>query len=189
MSAATIEQLVGAARLQFARDGFAATSMDALCADAGLTRGALYHHFGGKDGLLEAVVRQIEEEISAEVLAEMGRIGDPWLGLQAGLTAYLAQALKPEVQQILIRDAPAVLGERLVALDEHSVIAPLAGRLAELAQEGRIRDADPEALARLLNGALNEAAVWISESATPRATLKKAQAAFLALLKGLSADD
>jgi AcrR family transcriptional regulator len=187
MSAETIEQLVRSARLRFAKSGYAATSMDALCAEAGLTRGALYHHFGGKDGLLEAVVCQIDSEITAEVEAAFGRSTDPWIGLQAGLSVYLSQALKPEIQQILIRDAPAALGHRLRALDKVSVITPLTQALAELIKIGRIHPADPEALARLLNGALDEAAVWISESASPKATLKKAQAAFTVLLGSLSA--
>jgi AcrR family transcriptional regulator len=187
MSAETIEQLVRSARLRFAQSGYAATSMDALCAEAGLTRGALYHHFGGKDGLLEAVVCQIDSEITAEVEAAFGRSTDTWIGLQAGLSVYLSQALKPEIQQILIRDAPAALGHRLRALDKVSVITPLTQALAELIKIGRIHPADPEALARLLNGALDEAAVWISESASPKATLKKAQAAFTVLLGSLSA--
>ncbi len=187
MSAETIEQLVRSARLRFAQSGYAATPMDALCAEAGLTRGALYHHFGGKDGLLEAVVCQIDSEITAEVEAAFGRSTDPWIGLQAGLSVYLSQALKPEIQQILIRDAPAALGHRLRALDKVSVITPLTQALAELIKIGRIHPADPEALARLLNGALDEAAVWISESASPKATLKKAQAAFTVLLGSLSA--
>ena len=146
MSAETIEQLVSAARLSFAQSGYAVTSMDALCAEAGLTRGALYHHFGGKDGLLEAVVHQIETEITAEVEIAFQRNLDPWLGLQAGLSVYLSQALTPEIQQILIRDAPAVLGHRLRALDEASVIIPLTQTLAALIEVGRIRAADPEAL-------------------------------------------
>lgn len=186
MRADTSERLLGAARRAFAEQGYAAASMDALCAKAGVTRGALYHLFGGKDGLFEAVIRRIEAEIVAELQSVSAEHADGVAGLKAALSAYLAKALEPEIRQILIKDAPAVLGARLQAIDDETSLAPLAQALGQLMADGRIRRCDCEAAARLLNGALNEAALWIGESKTPKATHKKAEAALMALIDGLA---
>ena len=185
MSAETTARLVASARRAFAEHGYGDTSMDALCAEAGVTRGALYHHFGGKEGLLEAVVRQIDCEIGERLTAEERRHADPWEAFCACCRLWLDQALNAEVQRILLRDAPAVLGQRLRELDEASSIAPLRDALSELMASGRIATADPEAMARLVNGALIDAALWIASSKDPAATLSRARHAVDVLLAGL----
>lgn len=185
MSAETTARLVASARRAFAEHGYAETSMDALCAEAGVTRGALYHHFGGKDGLLEAVVREIDCEIGERLSAEEARHDDPWEAFGACCHLWLDQALDPEVQRVLLRDAPAVLGQRLREIDEVSSIAPLRDALAELMSAGRIASADPEAMARLVNGALVDAALWIASSDDPAGTLLRAHQAVEAFLSGL----
>jgi AcrR family transcriptional regulator len=185
----TTAVLVTAARKAFAKDGYAASAMDAICADAGVTRGALYHHFGGKEGLLEAVVYQIDAEISVRLDAEEKRHSDPWDGFRACCRLWLEQALDPEIQRICLRDAPSVLGQKLRELDEISAIAELREALAMLMASGRIRRTDPEALARMVNGALVDAALWVAavgdEPAALRAALDRALDATDALLEGL----
>ena len=109
MTAGTTAKLVAAARAAFRTEGYAAASMDALCAEAGVTRGALYHHFGGKEGLLEAVVRQIDAEIGTRLDAEEARHPDPWDGFRACCHLWIEQALDPEVQRIYLLDADAFL--------------------------------------------------------------------------------
>jgi AcrR family transcriptional regulator len=187
MRADTSAKLIAAARAAFAAQGYAATSMDDLCARAGLTRGALYHHFGGKDGLLEAVVRQINTEVEAELERIYDTEPDPWIGFQACCQRYLSLALDPEIQRIVLRDAPAALGQRFRTMDEAGALGPMEEALADLMQTGRIRHAPPHALARLLNGALTDAALWIAGHDTPKAALSDAQAAIKTLLGGLSA--
>lgn len=186
VSAETAERLLAAARRAFARDGYASASMDVLCAEAGLTRGALYHHFGGKEGLLEAVVRQIDGEIGARLDAEFAAIPDPWAAFRACCATWLRLALEPETRRILLQDAPAVLGQRLREIDEASSIRPMAECLRDLIAEGRVRDADPEALARLLNGAMIDAALWIASHAHPNDARARAGAALDVLLDGLA---
>ena len=186
MTAGTTARLVAAARAAFRTEGYAAASMDALCAEAGVTRGALYHHFGGKEGLLEAVVRQIDAEIGARLDAEEDRHEDPWEGFRACCHLWLEQALDPEVQRIYLRDAQAVIGPRLREMDETSAIAPIRDSLAALMASGRVATTDAEALARLINGALVEAAMWVAASPRPDEALARAHAATDTLLRGLS---
>jgi AcrR family transcriptional regulator len=186
MTAGTTARLVAAARAAFRAEGYAAASMDALCAEAGVTRGALYHHFGGKEGLLEAVVRQIDAEIGARLDAEEERHADPWEGFRACCHLWLEQALDPEVQRIYLRDAQAVIGPRLREMDETSAIAPIRDSLAALMASGRVVTTDAEALARLINGALVEAAMWVAASPRPDEALARAHAATDTLLRGLS---
>jgi AcrR family transcriptional regulator len=185
--AETTARLVAAARRAFAAEGYAEASMDALCAEAGLTRGALYHHFGGKEGLLEAVVLAIDAEIGARLDAAAAAETDPWSGFRACCGAWLDLALEPEIQRILLRDAPAVLGQRLREIDERSSIRPMVESLRALMAGGRIRPADPEALARMLNGAMVDAALWIAAHDDPPAGLARARSALDALLDGLAA--
>jgi AcrR family transcriptional regulator len=186
MIAGTTAKLVAAARAAFRTEGFAAASMDALCAEAGVTRGALYHHFGGKEGLLEAVVRQIDAEIAARLDAEEARHEDPWDAFRACCHLWLEQALDPEVQRIYLRDAAAVIGPRLREMDETQAIAPIRESLSELMALGRVTPTDPDALARMINGSLCEAAIWVAASPRPDEALVRAHAATDTLLRGLA---
>jgi len=186
MSQETTAALLSAACEYFAREGYAETSMDALCAHVGLTRGALYHHFGGKEGLLEAVVRQLDAEIAHAMEAAWSREEDPWAAFRACCVAYLDEALRPDVQQVYLRDAVAVMGQRLRDIDAES-IGPMIEALEELMADGRIVHAHPEALARLLSGAMVDAALWVGTSEDPETTLEQATSGLLALLDGLVA--
>lgn len=183
----TTARLLATARRSFAEHGYAETSMDALCALAGLTRGALYHHFGGKEGLLEAVVRDIDAEMNARLEAVYDSIPDPWLAFKACCAAYLSMALEPEIQRIVLRDAPAVLGQRLREIDEESALAALTEALEDLMDQGRLRRGDPEALARLINGALVDGALWIASSLDPELARDRAVGSLDLLLDGLVA--
>jgi AcrR family transcriptional regulator len=186
MTAGTTAKLVASARIAFRTEGFAAASMDALCAEAGVTRGALYHHFGGKEGLLEAVVRQIDAEIAARLETEEARHDDPWEAFRACCHLWLEQALDPEVQRIYLRDAAAFIGPRLREMDETQAIAPIREVLSELMALGRVTRTDPDALARMINGALCEAAIWVAASPRPDEALQRAHAATDTLLRGLA---
>lgn len=106
----TRAKLIEAARRAFADNGYAGASMDELTASAGLTRGALYHHFGDKKGLLAAVVQQIDDEMNLRLGAILAAGEDLWSGFRAYNRAYLEMALEAEIQRIVLRDAPAILG-------------------------------------------------------------------------------
>lgn len=185
MTAETRTKLLAAARKAFAQQGYAQTSMNALCDAAGLTRGALYHHFGSKKALLEEVVYELDGEIGAHLERHYQTIGDPWEAFCACSVEYLRLALDPETQQILLRDAPAVLGQRMREIDEESSIGPLVEAIEDLLQQDRIVDCDPETLARMLNGALVDAALWIAAADDPEGRFDLASQSIGLLLKGL----
>lgn len=183
----TRAKLIGAARTAFADKGYAGASMDDLTAGVGLTRGALYHNFGDKRGLLAAVVSEIDAEMAVRAQEIGSRSGDAWEGLLAEGVAYIEMALDPEVQRIVLLDGPAVLGDPSRWPSQNSCLQATQRKLERLVAEGALTPVDVEAAARLLNGAALNAALWIAASDDPRDVLPKAVEAFRILAKGLLA--
>lgn len=170
----TRAKLVAAARDAFGRQGYAQASMDELTASAGLTRGALYHHFGGKQGLLAAVVAQMDAEMDARLEQELAAHADPWEGFLAYCRAYLAMAQEAEIRRIVLQDARAVLTGTDQGEQHRACIAFVAGYLQRLMDSGVIVRASAQALSRLLNGCLVESAFWIAEEGAPAERLQQA---------------
>ena len=185
MIAETRAKLLRAGRHAFGTKGYAEASMDDFTAEAGLTRGALYHHFGDKKGLLQAVVAEIDAEMNVRLQQVSGRAATPWQGFVAECLAYLEMALEPEIQRILLRDGPSVLGDPSTWPSQGDCLHSMAGTLRQLAADGTIVPVEAEATARLLNGAMLHAALWIANAPDPRATAKTAVAALDTLLEGL----
>ncbi|EAV40381.1 probable transcriptional regulator protein, TetR family protein [Stappia aggregata IAM 12614] len=182
----TRAKLIAAGRKAFAEQGYAAASMDELTASVGLTRGALYHNFGDKKGLLQAVVNQLDGEIAAEAKEAASRLGGSvWESLMAEGIAYIEMALKPEVQRIVLLDGPAVLGDPSQWPSQNVCLQTTTAALERLIAEGLVKPVDAVAAARLLNGAAFNAALWIAASDDPEADLKKAIEAFKVLGEGL----
>jgi AcrR family transcriptional regulator len=168
-SARTRGALQQAARQLFAEKGFAATGRDEIAQRAGVTRGALYHHFASKTELAAAVVEQLEGELVERVVtAALGGSGvrDQ---LHRGCRAYMEACADPTMARILA-DAPAVLGiEACRALDAVAC-APLLAEVFARAQEEQVAvPGDPEVAAALLLGFLNEAAGLIAAAPEDRA--------------------
>ena len=182
--AETSARLLAAARKSFFEVGYAGTSMDELCAEAGVTRGALYHNFGGKEGLFEAVVRQIDDEIGERIIGTVGDTIDPESFIATCL-AYLECALDPEVRRIVLQDGPSVLGQRLRDIDQEGSIEPLRQAITELQAGGQFVAGDPVALAVLVNGSMIDAALWIADSEDSQARFDAAAEALNAMLRAL----
>lgn len=180
-------KLIAAARRAFAEKGYAAASMDELTADAGLTRGALYHNFGDKRGLLAAVVHQIDAEMASRAQQIGARAGDDWKGLLAEGAAYIEMALNPEVQRIVLLDGPAVLGDPSQWPSQNSCLQATKATVERLIAQGVLKSVDVEAAARLLNGAALNAALWVAASENPKDVFPKAVEAFRHLAAGLLA--
>lgn len=159
--------LLSTARDYFCRFGYAETSMDDLTASADLTRGALYHHFGDKKGLLAAVVEQIDTEMNDRLYAITHGSLDIWASFCQRCYAYLEMALEPEYQRIVLRDAKAVLGETL-AKSNLRCIEQVEKIITQLIDQKYIADVNPRALSLLINGGLSEAACWIAEGNSDR---------------------
>ncbi|MFB8344548.1 TetR/AcrR family transcriptional regulator [Brucella cytisi] len=180
-------KLIVAARKAFAEKGYAAASMDELTAQVGLTRGALYHNFGDKRGLLAAVVSQMDGEMAARAQAIAARVDNLWEGLLAEGVAYIEAALDPDIQRIVLLDGPAFLGDPSQWPSQNSCLQASRQKIALLIEQGVLKPVDPEAAARLLNGAALNAALWIAASDDPKAVLSKAIDAFQSLATGLLA--
>lgn len=180
----TRASLLATARKVFSERGYADTSMDDLTAQAGLTRGALYHHFGDKKGLLLAVVEQIDAEMDGRLQAISDGAGDLWEGFRSRCRAYLEMAVEPEIQRIVLRDARAVLGGAAPDSQRHCLDS-MQKLIEQLIQQGIVADACPEALASLIYGSLAEAAFWIADGDEGNARLIKGIAALELLLRGM----
>jgi AcrR family transcriptional regulator len=183
----TRASLLATARKVFGERGYADTSMDDLTAQAGLTRGALYHHFGDKKGLLLAVVEQIDAEMDGRLQAISDGAEDLWEGFRSRCRAYLEMAVEPEIQRIVLRDARAVLGGASADSQRHC-LESMQGLIEQLIQQGIVADACPEALASLIYGSLAEAAFWIADGEEGNVRLIKGIAALELLLRGLLLD-
>jgi len=180
-------KLIAAARKAFAEKGYSAASMDEFTAEVGLTRGALYHNFGDKRGLLAAVVHQIDAEMAARAREIGARMGDDWDGLLAEGAAYIEMALDPEVQRIVLLDGPAVLGDPSRWPSQNNCLQATKETVERLIAQGILKPVDAEAAARLVNGAALNAALWIAASGNPKDVLPKAVEAFRHLTAGLLA--
>ncbi|WJT01192.1 TetR/AcrR family transcriptional regulator [Leclercia adecarboxylata] len=178
-------KLLMAARKAFAEKGFAAASMDELTASVGLTRGALYHNFGDKKGLLAAVVAQMDGEMAQQAKAEAVDAGDDWEKLLAEGVAYIKMALDPEVRRIVLLDGPAFLGDPAQWLGQLSCLESTRQTLTQLLERGVIKTVDADAAAYMLNSAAMNAALWIAASPDPQKALPAIIAVFTELASGL----
>ncbi|WP_409460856.1 TetR/AcrR family transcriptional regulator [Stenotrophomonas maltophilia] len=180
----TRASLLATARRVFCEHGYAATSMDDLTAQAGLTRGALYHHFGDKQGLLAAVVAQLDAETDVRLQAISDGADDAWEGFVQRCRAYLEMALEPEIQRIVLRDARAVLGGATPESQKHCVRS-MQCLIEQMIAQQVVAPVQAQALASLIYGSLAEAAFWIAEGEDGDARLPQATAALDVLLRGL----
>ncbi|ADV14143.1 TetR/AcrR family transcriptional regulator [Mesorhizobium sp. M7A.F.Ca.CA.001.09.2.1] len=186
MIAETRAKLIAAARHAFGTTGYAEASMDDFTASAGLTRGALYHHFGDKKGLLQAVIAQIDGEMAARINEVASRAPTRWQHFVDECSTYIEMALEPEIQRIMFRDGPAVLGDPAQWPNASACIVSMTDHLTALQEEGVVVSSlDPETASRLINGASSQAAQRIANSDDPEATSKKVVTAFKQLLEGL----
>lgn len=183
----TRAKLIQSARRAFAEKGYAAASMDELTAEAGLTRGALYHNFGDKRGLLQAVVNQMDAEMAERARVIASQAANDWEVLLAEGIAYIEMALEPEVQRIVLLDGPAFLGDPSQWPSQNSCLLTTQQTVARLMEQGVVKPMDAEAAARLLNGAALNAALWVAASDHPQDVLPKAIEAFRFLAGGLLA--
>ena len=169
-SEATRNALMTAARRLFTERGYDAVSAEEIVREAGVTRGALYHHFGGKAELLEAVYERLEAE-STERVARIvlgSDLHSPVAAMKAGVEAFLDECAEPELRQIALHDAPAVLGrDRWREIGAANGLGLIEASLAAAIEAGEIRELPVKPTAHLLLGALDEAAMLVARSDDP----------------------
>jgi AcrR family transcriptional regulator len=161
---ATTRALISQARVRFAERGYADVSLAEVVEAAGVTKGALYHHFGGKQQLFRAVLADVHRDV-ADRIANAAPDADAWTQLLAGCETFLRASTEPGIQQIMLIDAPAVLGwGAWRKLDAATSVQQLEAVLTVLSSEGVIRDQPLQPLIHLLSGAMNESALWLANS-------------------------
>jgi AcrR family transcriptional regulator len=166
---ATRAALIDSARELFGTQGFADTSTDEIVARAGVTKGALYHHFHGKDDLFRVVVEQVQHEVSDQAVAEF--LGpDSWVALVNGCDLWMRAHLDPSVRRIVMQDARAVLGaEEVRAIENRYGAVALRGALRKAVHAGVLEPQPLRPLALLLMGALSEGCAYIADAVDPGA--------------------
>jgi AcrR family transcriptional regulator len=171
-SAATRTALVTAARRLWAQRGYAAVGTPEIAAAAGVTRGALYHQFADKTELFAAVLEEVESEVTAALGERVAREGppDPLAAMRLGATAWLDACADPEVQRIVLLDAPSVLGwERFREVGMRHGLGLVEAMLGAAVQAGAIPGQPLRPLAHLLIGAMDEAALYVARAPDPAA--------------------
>ena len=186
---ATTAALIRAARELFAQRGYAAVGTEEIVQRAGVTRGALYHHFrAGKEELFKAVLIQVSAEVVQRVTQAAGQTDDAWEELVLGSEAFLDACATPEVQRIVLLDAPAVLDwDVRRAIDADYGLRLLEAALQNAMDAGRVVPGSASAMAQVLAGALDEAAMVVAQADDPAAARAEMSHTVRRLLEGLRA--
>lgn len=185
---ATRAALMAAARHLFTERGYDAVGTEEIVRAAGVTRGALYHHFGGKADLLEAVYERLEAESTERVARVVlgSELESPLEAMRAGIEAFLDECAQPELQRIALHDAPAVLGwDRWREIAAANGLGLIEASLTAAIEAGEIRELAVKPMAHLLIGALDEAAMLVARSPDP-ASRVEVTAVLLVLLESFA---
>lgn len=159
-SARTRGALIDAARALFAERGYASTGTEDIVHAAGVTRGALYHHFVDKQDLFEAVYTNLQNDLRDRIRAAARADEDApvWERIRRGVHEYLDHSMEPTVQRIVLVEAPAVFGwERWREIDSEYALGLLKGAMIGARDDGLLIEADPDTLAHLMLGVVSEA--------------------------------
>jgi AcrR family transcriptional regulator len=183
--ASTRRALLDAARSLFAEKGYHGAAAEEIVGRAGLTRGALYHHFEDKKDLFRVVVDEMEGEIDEEIeAAERAQSGLPE-AVMAGYRAFLDAVLDPEMRRTFFLEGPSVLGWEWREIDARHAVGKIEEGLESLIAESFMEPQPVRPLARLINGALLEAAFFVAASEDPETARDEAWGAMERLVSGL----
>lgn len=188
-TAATRALLVGAARKLFADKGFADVSTEAIVKAAGVTRGALYHQFDDKAGLFAAVYEDVERDLVADIAKQImvAQPPDPLEAMRAGARLFLDLCSAPDVQQIVLIDAPAVLGwDQWRAVGMKYGLGVIEGMLTHAIAEGVVAEQPVRPTAHVLLGALDEAALFVSRASDRDQARREMDAVCDRLINGIA---
>jgi AcrR family transcriptional regulator len=185
---ATRAALIDVATELFATNGYEGTAIPAVLDAAGVSRGALYHHFESKEALFEAVLQSVEAEVTLKVTRAARGAADPLDGLRRGCAAYLAMCRDPVVRRISLIDAPAVVGwERWRKIDQQHSFGLIKAAVAAIAADGRVKPELIDVMAHMVLAALLEVALLVARADVGRLAIRRGQEAVDVLLTALFA--
>ncbi|MGQ0575008.1 MAG: TetR/AcrR family transcriptional regulator [Pseudonocardia sp.] len=185
---ATRAALVAAGRRLFAERGYANVPAEEIVAAAGVTRGALHHHYGDKQGLFRGVFEELETEIAGEIAAAVDAAPDPRAGMALALARFLDLCTRPDVARIALTDAPAVLGwSTWRSIEAEHGLGLMTRGLQEAADRGHLTDPPPSipVLAQLVLSAVIEAALVIGHATDPAAARDEVEQGLLTILSAV----
>jgi AcrR family transcriptional regulator len=189
-SASTKRALVDIAEELFTEHGYANTSLDAIVAGARVTKGALYHHFSGKQALFEAVFERVETDASRTINKSLKGQKDPWEKAQAGLRTFLGVVQEPRYRRIVIQEGPAVLGyERFREQEERSTFATVVDIVRSVLSAGswELDEEMVQTFARVFFGAMSSSGESVATADDPELAAKRVESAIGFILAGFQA--
>jgi len=182
----TRQLLISTARTLFTERGYAATSIEEIIQRAGVAKGALYHHFNGKDDLFRAVYEAVQADAVAGVVAAALKEREPWAAVRAGLSAFLDTCLEPSFRRIVVLDSVAILQQDVWEGGiEHNELPMLRSVLTPLVAADLIPGVRVEPLIHVALGGLYGAALFIARSRQPRVARREVDAVLDTLVAGL----
>jgi AcrR family transcriptional regulator len=181
---ATRQLLVSVARELFTERGYAGTSVEEIIQRAGVARGALYHHFQGKDALFRAVHNEVQSETASRVVAAALAVPEPWEAVRTGLSAFLDACLEPAFKRIVVLDSVPVLAQDMENEIQHNEVPMLRTVLTPLV-ETYLPGLAVDALVHVALGGLFGAALYIARAPEPTVARAEADAIIDTLINGL----
>ncbi|MFE5796852.1 TetR/AcrR family transcriptional regulator [Streptomyces sp. NPDC056503] len=163
-SSATTQQLLASARKLFARDGYASTSLDAICEASEVTKGAFYHHFKNKEQLFRAVYEREQQDLSSAIAQKYSHYNDPWEALFQGIREFLVGSMEPSTQRITLIDAPGALGWEAMREIRADCRRMMSYGLSQALGKDRYHRHEIESLASMIYGAQVEAAMAMAHA-------------------------
>ncbi len=183
---ATRGQLIEVATRLFAEHGYEGTSIEAVLSAAGVSRGALYHHFAGKEALFEAVVSDVSARVTAELTEEIRGCPDPVDALRTAGVAWISLAADPVIQRVVLVDAPSVLGwDRWRAMDDGRTLGALRMLLQAVSDSGRLPAELVAPFSHMILAALDEIVLVVARAPDAAAAVADGRMAVEALLDRL----
>lgn len=185
-SEATRNHMIETARSMFAERGFVDTPQSDIVAAAGVTTGAIYHHFGDKKGLFRAVAESVEQEILDYVVSNLGEVKFNLPTLKKGVELTLERCADPDIQRIVFRDAPTIFGHReWREVEINYAFGLMRNALAAMAEQGVISIRDPDMMAQVILANIIELAHAVAESSKKKAALQEAKRMMRSILNSL----
>ena len=183
---ATRGQLIEVATRLFAEHGYEGTSIEAVLSAAGVSRGALYHHFAGKEALFEAVVSAVSEQVTVELTEAVRGCADPLDAMRTAAIAWIGLAADPVIQRVVLVDAPSVLGwDRWRAMDDGRTLGAMRAMLQAISDSGRLPAELVGPFSHMILAALDEIVMVIARAPDSTAAVAEGRMAVQALLDRL----